>query len=171
MSTLACALSDVGLGDPALFLGRAVDGLLIGELGLVLLPLGHFERIRHLVEPLQRRVAGAGELLDAVVGALGEGEIRFRRFVFRLALGDRLGPRPGEDVGELGLGDVDAGLGLTPFGDELRVVDFIQQLPRRDVLSPFDGTLADPAVDSRGDVDAGGVGFALDDQRLGLCGI
>ena len=103
----------------------------------------------------------------AVVGALGEGVIRLRRLIFRLALGDRLGPRPSEDVGELGLGDVDGGLGLAPFGDELGVVDFEKQLPLDDVLPALNRTPPDPAVDPGGDVDPGGVGLALDDQRLG----
>ena len=51
--------------------------------------------------------------------------------------------------------------------EENRVVDLEQQLPRGDVLAPLDGTLADSPIHPRGNVDAGRIRFALDDERLG----
>ena len=138
-------LEHVGPSDGALFLGRSVDGLVIGELGAVLIPPRHFERVRDLVEPLQRRVAGAGEVLDAVVSPVGEGEVGLGALERGFPLSDHLRARADQDVGELGLCDVDAGLGLTPFGDKLRIVDLEQQLPGGDVLAALHGTLADPA--------------------------
>jgi hypothetical protein len=155
-----------GLGDRALFLGRPVDGLVIGELGAVLTPSRHFERVRGLVELLQRRVAGAGEVLDAVVSFLGEDEVGLGALERGLLLIDHFHARAHQGIGELGLCDLNAGLGLTPFGDQLRIVDLEQQLPGGDVLAALDGTLADAALDARGDIDAGRVGFALDDERL-----
>ena len=160
-------LEHVGSSDLTLFLGRPVHGLVIGELGAVLIPPRHFERVRGLVEPLQRRVARAGEVLDAGVGLVGELEVGLGALKRGFLLIDHFRARAHQDVGELGLCDVDAGLGLAPFGDQLRIVDLEQQLPGGDVLAALDGTLAHPPVDPRGDVDAGRIRFALDDERLG----
>ena len=54
---------------------------------------------------------------------------------------------------------------------QLGVVDLEQQLPSRDVLAPLNGALADAPIDPRGDVDAGRIRFALDDERLRPCEI
>ncbi len=164
-------LEHVGPSDLALFLGRAVHGLLIGELGAVLIPLRHLARVRDLVEPLQRRVACAGEVLDAGVGLVGELEVGLGALKRGLLLSNDFRARSHQDVGELSLCDIDAGLGLAPFGDQLRIVDLEQQLPGCDVLAPLDGTLANSPIDPGGDVDAGRIRFALDDERLRPCEI
>ena len=54
------------------------------------------------------------------------------------------------------------------LGHQFRIVDLEQQLPGGDVVAALNRALSDPAVDARRDVDAGGVGLALDDERLRL---
>src|ERR1700722_5675006 len=159
-------LEHIGPSNLTLFLGRAIHRLVIGQLGAVLPPPRDFERVRRLVEPLQRRIARAGKVLDAGVSLVGELEIGLGALKRSFLLRNDFRARADQNVGELGLCDVNAGLGLAPFGDQLRIVDLKQQLPGGDVLPALDGTLADSAVDPRGDVDAGRVGFALDDERL-----
>ena len=157
----------VGLGDLTLFLGRPVHSLVIGEFGPVLIPLRDVTRVRDFVETLQRRVAGAGEVLDPGVGLIGEREVGVGALYRGFLLSNDFRARAHENIGELGLCDVNAGLRLTPFGDQLRIVDLKQQLPGGDVFAALDGALADAPIDARSDVDAGRIRLALDDERLG----
>ena len=115
---------------------------------------------------MQRRVAGAGEVFDAGVGLVGEREVGVGALKRSLLLSNDFSACADENIGELGLCDVNAGLGLAQFRDKFGVVDLKQQLPGFDVLAALDGTLAHSPIDPRGDVDAGRIRFALDDQRL-----
>ena len=120
---------------------------------------------------MQGRVARAGEVLNTGVGLVGELEVGLGALKSGFLLIDHFHARAHQDVGELGLCDINAGLGLTQFRDKLGVVDLEQQLPGGDVLAPLDGTLADAPIHPRGNVDAGRIRFALDDERLRPCEI
>ena len=121
--------------------------------------------IRGFVEALERRVAGSRELLDAIVGLLGERQIRGGAFDRGLALRDLLGSRTGLDIGELGGGDREASFRFLKLGYEFRIVDLVQQLAGGDIVAALNRALANPAVDARRDVDASGVRFSLNDQE------
>ena len=54
------------------------------------------------------------------------------------------------------------------LGDQLRVIDLEQQLAGGYVVAALHRPLTDSAVDTRGNVDARGVGFALDNEGLRL---
>src|SRR5277367_3677765 len=51
-------------------------------------------------------------------------------------------------------------------GDHLWILDLVEHLSGSDILAPFDRTLRDTAVDTRSDVEAGRIGFTLDQDGL-----
>ena len=155
-------LDHIGAGDGALLFRVAGDGLLIGELRLIRAALRDLQRVGRLVEPLQRRVAGSGQLLDAVIGLLRELEIGVGAVERGLLLRDHFGARARQDIGELGLGDAERGLGLAQLGHQFGIVDLVKQLSGGDIIAALDRALRDAAIDARRDVDAGRVGLALD---------
>ena len=69
---------------------------------------------------------------------------------------------------EVGQRDQQRRLGLLELGQQLGIVDRHQELAGRDVLAAIDRALGDPAIDARRDVDARGIGLALDQERLRL---
>ena len=142
----------------------AGDRLVIGELGLIGAALRDLERVGGLVEPLERRVAGSGELLDAIVGLLGEGEIGRRRFAPPPCVWAISSARvPASILREIGRRRRRARPRASrSLRHQFRIVDLEQQLASRDIVAALDRALRHPAVDPRGDVDARGVGFALD---------
>ncbi len=73
--------------------------------------------IRGFVETLQRSVAGAGELLHAIVGLLGQSQLRVRALLRRLALRDVFRPRAYLDMREVGGRDGERRLRLVKLGN------------------------------------------------------
>src|SRR5208282_3349347 len=120
------------------------------------------------VKALDRRKSGSRQLLDAIVSLLRERQIGGGAVDRGLALRDNLGARAGLDMGQLDGRDRQRGLRFIELGHEFRIVDREQQLPGCDIVAARNRALADPAVDPRRNIDAGGVGLALDDERLRL---
>src|SRR5438445_106793 len=63
-------LAELRLGALMLLARVAVDGLLVGRLGLVRRPLAFVQRIGRLVQPGDRRIPTLGQLADAIIGLL-----------------------------------------------------------------------------------------------------
>src|ERR1700742_2609714 len=158
---------DAGLGNRPLFLGVAVDRLLVGRGRLIDCPLGLVQRVGRLVEAGLRCIALLGQDARALVGLLRQHEGRLGALHFRLPRGNGLHPRADQDVGKLRVGDGLCSLHLLEFGNGFRIIDLHQHGVRRNVLAAFDGYLLDPPVDARGDIEPRGIGLALYQQRLG----
>ena len=69
---------------------------------------------------------------------------------------------------EVGGRDGERRLRLVKLGNEFRIVDFVENLTRGDVVASLDRTLGHPAVDPRRDIHVRGVRLSLDEERLRL---
>ena len=69
---------------------------------------------------------------------------------------------------EVGGCDGERRLRLVKLGDEFRIVDFVENLTRGDVVASLDRTLGHSAVDPRRDIYPRRIRLSLDQERLGL---
>ena len=83
-------LRDIGHGDLVLLLRIAVDSFLISEICLVAGTLRDDERIRCIIQPLDRCTSRTDHLLCPVVGLLRQGCVGARGIQGRLTLGNFL---------------------------------------------------------------------------------
>ena len=94
--------------------------------------------------------------------------MRVRALLSGLALRDVFRPRAHLDMREVGGRDGERRLRLAELGDEFRIVDFVEDLARDDVVASLDRTLGHSAVDPRRNIDVRRVGLSLDEERLRL---